>query len=1002
MGVLRQYQHEENEHAIFQNEPVELSLVTAARSKVAWAQMTTTQRAQEQAFFAVFHDLPRYRGKVPAEGSIWKIQFIMATNGRPTTVPEAHWWRGEVRSMKESEREATGGNVLLFCMRPKGAQEMPATSSFNAVRNNTALILKAILHQVVNTTVVKRTLTAIEEVCYEPNAKFDSVRIPLIFAPERFTNNVDLVLDHMHDDGDARAVNEDRWTVIMEMLGPWFTTEQLQLFRNFRRLPGPLNTVVGGFGCGKTTTMARATIAFTLLGHRVQVVAVENTALDNFTEKCDSAKYDLANLAINNGRFDIAQLIIRQKYLRFVPPAVDREMQTVDSEEWDRVDESIEQGTTINVKNQERTPWKDDTKYQDISTLWHKQNQLRQDSEHQLASERLADIDRQILEARIARNSTLMDEYVQKHKQIKREYEYSLGKDKDFNYPASASLAYHVKELKKSQAAGKVSDPKLVEALTNHSHAQSSFAALTGTSPDGDRRRATALLDDTTQTVSQHVLKLADVLVITYITAQHRVFKGCFGPTITIHEESSKTPVGTALCGFTEASNLQHLFLGDNMQNGPMVKSVQDEMFHFSQKSILDLVLLKYGSNPIRLQYRSDPSLSEFPIRYVYGGKMSNAAATKPDDKYKNIWRQLINSVYDLNLDRKGAGREHCQLVGINVVNSVSTAARASSSLVNHASAAVIVNLCRLLTTTEWEFGGEKFRVSGDMISVLSFYKAQTEYIRSLLKGLGVDVRESITVDAAQGLENYFVLVDLVSTGHTTSDMVSAIGASNHVIDLSYVRPVSPYCQDVRRWNVALTRGMKGVAVVANLRTVATGLTDMEETKQRHTMSKFFKRFPEKRTRDFVPQPIPNIALDCIHDLVTRGLVVEDLTEDGNTRGTIKESNLAALAKAQANQRVAESYLWHTRIQERLTVSEYKDEEEHHGKYATYAGPGQRKRFGAFPSALEHLLSARAAEVGNKKAIPLAAYMEEDGPVGSGMRVKAKSRGGKKHRKTQD
>jgi len=81
----------------------------------------------------------------------------------------------------------------------------------------------------------------------------------------------------------------------------------------------------------------------------------------------------------------------------------------------------------------------------------------------------------------------------------------------------------------------------------------------------------------------------------------------------------------------------------------------------------------------------------------------------------------------------------------------------------------------------------------------------------------------------------------------------------------------------------------------------------------------------------------------------------------------IKECNLAVLAKTQANQRDAESYLWHTQIQELLTALERKDEEEHHSKYATYGGPGQRKRFDAFPPALEHLPSARATQVGNRK-----------------------------------
>ncbi|RDX62227.1 putative helicase MAGATAMA 3, partial [Mucuna pruriens] len=228
---------------------------------------------------------------------------------------------------------------------------------------------------------------------------------------------------------------------------------------------------------------------------------------------------------------------------------------------------------------------------------------------------------------------------------------------------------------------------------------------------------------------------------------------------------------------------LRHcILIGDEKQLPAFVKSKIAEKAKFGRSLFERLVLLGYKKHMLNIQYRMHPSISLFPCKEFYSGKISDATIVMERSYEKRFLEgEMYGSLSFINIAK---GKEQFGRGGFSSINMVEAAAVSE----------IIARLYK-------EFLRSRKKVS---IGIISPYKAQVYEIQEKLKkcslicdpGFSVDVR---SVDGFQGSEEDIIIISTVR-----SNGIGKVG----------------FLSNKQRANVALTRARYCLWILGNASTL--------------------------------------------------------------------------------------------------------------------------------------------------------------------------------------
>lgn len=224
------------------------------------------------------------------------------------------------------------------------------------------------------------------------------------------------------------------------------------------------------------------------------------------------------------------------------------------------------------------------------------------------------------------------------------------------------------------------------------------------------------------------------------------------------------------------------LCVGDPRQLPATISSRFAELMGLS-KSLHERLMYDCGYDHIMLetQYRMKPTLSQFPSKYFYEGKLINGGnVIRP--KYKG-----------------GVSMMGCSDYTLYQIDGIERYVR-SGSIENEAEANAVVKIVDNLRRISRNSGNW---CSANRIRIITFYQAQVSLIKRLLRKRNLGNVLVATVDSSQGCEADFVILSFVrSEGN---------GGRNTV----------GFLMDDRRLNVALTRAKYQIIGVGNIHRMA-------------------------------------------------------------------------------------------------------------------------------------------------------------------------------------
>lgn len=281
-----------------------------------------------------------------------------------------------------------------------------------------------------------------------------------------------------------------------------------------------------------------------------------------------------------------------------------------------------------------------------------------------------------------------------------------------------------------------------------------------GASSDVDFLCLHNLLNEFTdkEKAKNELVKLADVICCTCVTAGQKLFNNYNFPFVLIDEAVQSTePLSLIPCVYG-ASKL--ILVGDHKQLGPTI--LNKEVVKKGFKQSLFERLLKIGVTPylLSIQYRMHPDLCVFPSEYFYHGLLKSGTSTNKVLDFPNNFFYVCN------------GKEEISQSG--------------TSFVNKSEAVLVENIIRFLF---------KNGVLEQQIGVITPYEGQRSYILSRIFGNEAGNLEISNVDGFQGREKDFIIVSLVR-----SNVFQGIG----------------FVADKRRMNVTLTRAKHGLIIIGN------------------------------------------------------------------------------------------------------------------------------------------------------------------------------------------
>ncbi len=279
------------------------------------------------------------------------------------------------------------------------------------------------------------------------------------------------------------------------------------------------------------------------------------------------------------------------------------------------------------------------------------------------------------------------------------------------------------------------------------------------------------LLRERRELINEKIMELVEktpIIASTLIKSQLKPLENVRFDTVII-DESSQASLTSALLAMVKGR--KWVLIGDHKQLLPIFKSVKDLKMQENLSAFVNL-LKKYPNRALwlRIHYRSNSEIIDFPAKYIYEGNI------KASPSCKELRLKLIKKPkYEFLNPNKPV-----VFVDVNGCEK-----RVGKSLINEAEAYAIVEILKEL----FECG-----VKPEDVGVITPYKAQRNYLRKLINIKDLEIK---TVDGFQGREKDVVIFSLTATE-----------------DFKFV-------SNPNRFNVALTRPKYKLIVVGNGRALS-------------------------------------------------------------------------------------------------------------------------------------------------------------------------------------
>lgn len=267
-------------------------------------------------------------------------------------------------------------------------------------------------------------------------------------------------------------------------------------------------------------------------------------------------------------------------------------------------------------------------------------------------------------------------------------------------------------------------------------------------------------------TIYNDIIQNSQVVLSTNVAASSKVLDDFIFDTVVI-DEASQTTIPSVLIPISKAKKF--ILAGDHKQLPPTVLSENEEL----QETLFEKLLMNFPQQKQLLdtQYRMNKVLMDFPNREFYNNEL------KCGKNVKNIHLNVIREKYDKK-------SPFIFIDTSNVKNNEEFFNLESNSYINDLEAKLAIEISEEYI---------KLNIENNRIGIITPYKDQVKNIKKKSK---VEVN---TVDGFQGNEKDIIII---STVRSNED--GKIGFIN----------------DSRRLNVTLTRAMKKLIIIGNVKTL--------------------------------------------------------------------------------------------------------------------------------------------------------------------------------------
>ncbi|MCQ6253897.1 IGHMBP2 family helicase [Methanocaldococcus sp.] len=304
-------------------------------------------------------------------------------------------------------------------------------------------------------------------------------------------------------------------------------------------------------------------------------------------------------------------------------------------------------------------------------------------------------------------------------------------------------------------------------------------------------------LEDITEKIINEILSEADVIVATNSMAGSEILKGWEFDVVVI-DEGSQAMEPSCLIPIIKGKKL--IMAGDHKQLPPTVLSENEEL----KKTLFERLIKKYPefSSILKIQYRMNEKIMEFPNRMFYDNKL------KADESVKNI--TLMDLVKEEEVDEED--RDIINEIPVQFINvdGLERRDKESPSYYNIEEAEKVLEVVKKLL---------KYKIPTNVITP---YDAQVRYLRKLFEEHNIDV-EVNTVDGFQGRENEAIVISFVRTKNFG------------------------FLKDLRRLNVAITRAKRKLILIGNENLLKTDKVYNEMIKWAKSIENEYKKQKEDK-----------------------------------------------------------------------------------------------------------------------------------------------------------
>lgn len=294
--------------------------------------------------------------------------------------------------------------------------------------------------------------------------------------------------------------------------------------------------------------------------------------------------------------------------------------------------------------------------------------------------------------------------------------------------------------------------------------------------------------------INEELFNSAHVIACTLVGSSSRLLEGRKFSTLFI-DEAAQALEAACLIPLRRAGRL--ILAGDHCQLPPTVKSFE-AMKQGLGKSLMERLVENHPEavTLLSMQYRMNEEIMRFSSDWFYGGAMTAA----PEVKFRGIL-DYDSPITWIDTDKEAIGSDREDSGESTDMQFRESLAGASFGRINKDEAMLTIRTLRQYIE---KIGKQRFLDERIDVGVISPYRAQTQYLRSLIKRHPFfrPFKRSISIDTVDGFQ-----------GQERDVIVISMVRSNEEGNIGFLR-------DLRRMNVAMTRARMKLIIIGSVKTL--------------------------------------------------------------------------------------------------------------------------------------------------------------------------------------